>query len=904
MNIIDFFTQSYGKLAYIDLILICFYLVLCLYVGYKNSDKIKNIREYSLGSGKISTAALVATLYATYLGAGATIGNIERVTSIGALIAVALFLKPVSWWLAYKIFGRNVTQFRGCITSIDIMERLYGNYGRVITAYSSLLLNIGTIAAQAVAVGYLLNYFIEIPVKVGVCIGMGTIIFYSILGGARAVVVTDIFQFGIFYVVVPVLAALLLQKVGGWEGIRAMVPEDRWNLSLDTSERAWMFFGCVVYMLMPEFSAPFIQRFLMSMNPKQLKYGLAIIALIDFTVVMTICMLGFILSTGIGGEISAQNVIWHMMNQQLFICVKGTAVIGVMAIIMSTADSYLNISGALISHNIIKAHYPAINDKAELLIARISTFCAGMVATSLALWGSSVLELVWLATNFGTVTVIPLIAGFLKFRTNSRAFLASIILSIVGILLGNYIQGAVDVLSTVFGLVGGAIGLFGAHYIQEKLGILHNVAQQEQIDLAKWYEEQSIALGIPVEHVPQELARLEQESQAEQSGLEFSARIVKFFKWLHGLRFRDLLFYSQRSVEKYPPHYYQFAIFGLCYSIYPLLFSSTAYESHLYVTQNIMWRIEIVLRIFAGFGCLALGLHHIWGEHANKYLPLYFHFMLMCTLPALSTYSYLTLPNNEQMLGGAILAIFSLSLFVDWISFAAIALLGFIIGNLAYTIFACLIGHQAIYQGALGGSFLYILLSIIIACLMRFIQENYTNRLYYMANHDALTALFNRYYLNVHMENLVKDAQDRDKDLSVIALDIDHFKKLNDTYGHDVGDAVLKELGKVLSENARPLDICARVGGEEFIIVLPNTGLGEAALIAERLRSKIANGTSAHNVNHTMSLGVTKLTLNDTPKSLIKRVDSALYAAKGTQEEGRNRVAIASQAEIQILYQA
>ncbi len=147
MNIAAFLTQNYGKLTFLDLILICTYLVLCLYVGFKNAGKIKNIKDYALGSGEISTAALVATLYATHLGARSTIGMIQRITEIGALFAIIVLLSPMRFIVSLAIY-RHIEQFRGCITSSDIMARLYDTPGRFVMNISILTHSIATVAAQ------------------------------------------------------------------------------------------------------------------------------------------------------------------------------------------------------------------------------------------------------------------------------------------------------------------------------------------------------------------------------------------------------------------------------------------------------------------------------------------------------------------------------------------------------------------------------------------------------------------------------------------------------------------------------------------------------------------------------------------------------------------------------------
>ncbi|NMD09223.1 MAG: PleD family two-component system response regulator [Phyllobacteriaceae bacterium] len=161
-----------------------------------------------------------------------------------------------------------------------------------------------------------------------------------------------------------------------------------------------------------------------------------------------------------------------------------------------------------------------------------------------------------------------------------------------------------------------------------------------------------------------------------------------------------------------------------------------------------------------------------------------------------------------------------------------------------------------------------------------------------MAITDALTGLYNRRYLETHLNHMIDHYVNRGKVLSVLAVDVDFFKAINDTHGHDAGDKVLQELAGRLREHTRSIDLCCRIGGEEFIVVLPNTDPATAEKIGERLRRAVASKSfaigSTSPVPVTISAGLASLAgMEDTLEKLLKRADSALYRAK---REGRNRV--------------
>ena len=162
-----------------------------------------------------------------------------------------------------------------------------------------------------------------------------------------------------------------------------------------------------------------------------------------------------------------------------------------------------------------------------------------------------------------------------------------------------------------------------------------------------------------------------------------------------------------------------------------------------------------------------------------------------------------------------------------------------------------------------------------------------------MAITDALTGLFNRRYMENHLGTLVEQAGARGKPLALLALDIDHFKSINDTHGHDAGDDVLRDFALRIKRSIRGIDLACRSGGEEFIIVMPETDMAVAASVAERLRRRIATEPFAisegtRTIPVTLSIGIATLREgNDTPATLLKRADQALYRAK---RDGRNRV--------------
>lgn len=161
------------------------------------------------------------------------------------------------------------------------------------------------------------------------------------------------------------------------------------------------------------------------------------------------------------------------------------------------------------------------------------------------------------------------------------------------------------------------------------------------------------------------------------------------------------------------------------------------------------------------------------------------------------------------------------------------------------------------------------------------------------ATHDALTSLRNRRGFEERWEEEVGAAQRNSSSLLVMMIDLDHFKRVNDDYGHAAGDALLKAVSAVIQGSLRVNDIGARFGGEEFVVALPATGLEEGAVIAERLRTSVEECVTevadGEKVSITCSIGMSLHVLENSLADTMREADACLYQAK---EQGRNRVCL------------
>ena len=165
--------------------------------------------------------------------------------------------------------------------------------------------------------------------------------------------------------------------------------------------------------------------------------------------------------------------------------------------------------------------------------------------------------------------------------------------------------------------------------------------------------------------------------------------------------------------------------------------------------------------------------------------------------------------------------------------------------------------------------------------------EERTKKLRKMVITDELTNLFNRRRILELLEIKLEKASRYKRDLALIMIDLDFFKKINDSFGHQFGDKVLRKISEIMKQNTRNLDLVGRYGGEEFLLILPETNLEKAALVAEKLRQKIKKSDiEGLDFKLTASFGAVQYE-GESSQQLIKRADDLLYKAK---KEGRDRV--------------
>lgn len=754
-------------LHHIDLIIILLYLVICLGLGFYKSRNIKSIREYALGTGFTPTIVLVAMIFATNIDAGASMGVIERIFSMGLIFAAARMLSPLFWIITAKIFTPNIEQFKDCISLSDIMEKLYGKFGRWSTNIAAGLTAVGAVAAQVTAIGYILNYFLGIEQYIGIFVAFGILIAYSSLGGARAIAMADVFQFGIFYVAIPTACAIAFQDIGGIEGLKQSLPSEFIKLDINHSN-FWLFISFIFYALMPPAEPTFVQRFLMANSSKQLKHTFYIIAAINVPFVFVLCMIGFIIKAK-APEIDGNTAFLYLISNYLPVGIVGFLVAGLLAIVMSTANSLLNTTSVLFAHDIGKMIFKKMTDKQELLLARLMTVAIGLFSIFISLGGGkSIIQLMWLSENFWyPVMLVPVIAGFIGYRPSKLSFIISVFTSMFVTSLTAYLCNGFDTLSMLFGMISSIFGMAIPHYLQNYKNLRSDFAITSLVQ----------------------------------------STVKAIYAFANSCRPTIIMSSIRRRVNESSPHYYTFTIFAILYYLVPLF--STA------LTGNLTHDLIIYFRGIAAIMCIILCFYeYLPRSWVSRYLPIYWYACLFFCLPFISTYALLGSQTDLIWVVNAIFSTFLLAMIVDMRSFITIQILGVIAGYTLYKLMGITSPLELPVHGGFSfAAFVYCFAALILAAVMKKFQDDRMQNFQFIGGavaHEVRTPLAYAGMAAEAIDAIVKNASVKNKANQeyTLTLNQEDFERLKEfsnevknssNKGIQAVDMVLKSFKEVSS---------------------------------------------------------------------------------------------------------
>lgn len=436
----------------VDFSIVLLYFVVVLFLGYFVSKKVNNASDFSAGSRSYSAPIIFATLSAAFIGGGFTTGLAEKVFSIGIIYVIAMWGFSFKEILIATVIAPRMTAFKDAVSTGDIMGQLYGKNARIITGMASVLVCAGIAGAQFGAFGYILEVLIGIPSFYGVLIGASIVIFYASLGGMKSVVANDVMHFCVLIIALPLVLIFAIIYSGGIESLAHGLPAANFALFDKVSILASIglflnfFFGET---LVP----PYVQRLLIGKNFTETARGTLWSGLLSFFFFALVGCIGLValhLKPGLNPNLALPYVI----NTVMPVGIKGLAIAGMLAVIMSSADAFLNAAGIAVVQDIIKPlERSVLKEKTELMVLRLATFVVGATAVIFSISIESVLDILLYAYNFWTPFIlVPLVAGILGYRASRSTFWWSSFVGVGSVFLWKMLPFSIELEGAIIGV--------------------------------------------------------------------------------------------------------------------------------------------------------------------------------------------------------------------------------------------------------------------------------------------------------------------------------------------------------------------------------------------------------------------------------------------------------------------
>lgn len=434
-------------------IIVIVYLIAVLFIGLWAGRGMKGMKDFALAGKSFGMLVIFATLSASFIGGGFSMGNAEKVFLIGVSNIVALWGFSIKEILVARYIAPRMGQYPQAISVGDIMDQHYGWGARIFSGFFAIALCAGILGAQIGAMGYVFNLFLNVDRVWGILIGCSIVIAYSTIGGMRAVVWTDIMQFIVLAVGIPLTLHYGLQYVGGWQALTEQVPEAHLSLPSEPLALLALLSLFLTFMLGETLVPPYLQRLLIGKSSKDVSRGSLLSGLFSipfFAVTGLIGLVALVMQPDLDANLAMPYVIQEAVPPIL----QGIVAAAIVSIIMSSADSFLNSASIAFSNDIVAPlRKTPLSVKAELRLTQWITLLVGVLSVIFALSIDSVIDILIYAYNFWAPTVlVPLCMAVLGFYVSQRRFIAGAIAGIsVAVIWNTLLGGPLNVDGLVLG---------------------------------------------------------------------------------------------------------------------------------------------------------------------------------------------------------------------------------------------------------------------------------------------------------------------------------------------------------------------------------------------------------------------------------------------------------------------
>ncbi len=467
----------------LDIAIVLIFLGLNLVIGLYFGRGVENIRDYALGGRNFSTTALVSTIVATAVTGSLFITGLSRGYTHGIYDLIPISGYAFSLMLTAWYFIPKMQSFLGDVSIADSMGRNYGDQARIITAVCSIIATLGAIAIQFKVFGTIINYFLGLDAFLAVAVSGTVVTLYSAFGGIRAVTITDVFQFMIFGVVIPLIGVIIWQSIIGNESLSFTKSLSAQQFSVanlvDTSSlEFWEMIFIGLYSITPVMYPELYQRILMGKNLTQVVNAFKMSFWILLFIFIYTGWISFELYT-INDSLDPNALVAYIVDNYTYTGLKGAIIIGVMAMAMSSADSFINVCSIMFVHDICKPLnlIKNNNEQLQLKLARTSALVIGFGSIFLAFSGKGLFDIALFANAFYIpVVTAPLLCTILGFRTGRLQVLFAMAVGFITVVIWKLSDIELDPIVPAMFL--NFLALMFAHYALRTSGGWEKVAHQ------------------------------------------------------------------------------------------------------------------------------------------------------------------------------------------------------------------------------------------------------------------------------------------------------------------------------------------------------------------------------------------------------------------------------------------
>jgi len=426
----------------IDHIVLVLNLLAVLVIGLWAGRGVTKLEHFSVAKREFGSWIIFATLSASFIGGGFTMGNAEKVFTIGVVNIFALWGFSLKEILVATVITPRMRHFPEAISVGGVMGRAFGRPGQMVTGVFGVMLCAGILGAQVGAMGYVFHLFLGMDNLVGILIGCGIAIAYSTVGGMRSVVLTDILQFVVLGVGIPLTLIMGLDLAGGWRAVADAVPAR--NLTLLGGIGPLAFISLFLTFLLGEtLVPPYVQRLMIGRTAGHVFRGTLWSGLFSvpfFAISGGIGLVALALAPNLDPNLAMP----YVVQQALPVGLRGLVVAGIIAVVMSSADSFLNGAAVCLISDVVLPVWPRpLNERAQLSLAKAANLLTGVLAVLFAVSIKSVLGILLYAYNFWAPVILPpLVAAFFGAKASSAVFLIAATVGLAATVFWNVGLGA------------------------------------------------------------------------------------------------------------------------------------------------------------------------------------------------------------------------------------------------------------------------------------------------------------------------------------------------------------------------------------------------------------------------------------------------------------------------------